>query len=218
VLAPPTVRLGQRRVAISAGAPSTASAPLTLRASTSVAASISGRFLDRGRTVVIGPRALAAFADGAQTLRLSTGAVSAQARIVLAPCRLAVEAEGGPGKSAGIAVSAAAGMRSLSVDLPRSLRLRAARGTAVGRVWFSAAGDPVRRFVLVGPRTTSNGVAVVLARRSIRFTGFPPDTGVVRIQLEPSVLSGRAGFVRAGATLRGDSQPTRARTRVIWAH
>ena len=216
VQAPRSLRLGQQRVAIRAGTPVTPSAPLVVRAGSTVAVSLDGRALGRGRTVTVDPRDLAGLADGGHTLRVSAGGASAEARTFLAACRLAVDATGGPGSSALISVSARAGMRSLSLSLPRSLRLRAARGRSAGRAWLKVAGYPVRRFPLVGPRTTVNGVTVALTRRGIRVGGLPPETGVVSLRLDAVARSGRGGTVRASAALRGDPAPTRADGRVTW--
>lgn len=216
VQAPRALRLGGRRVAIRGGSPVTPAAPLTISASSTVTVSLDGRTLGRGERVKLTPRALADFADGGRTLRVSAGAADVRAEILLAACRLAVRAEGGPGRGTLVAVSSRTGMRTLEVRLPRALRLRAAARDRVGRAWLKVAGYPARRFGLVGPRTSVNGVTVTLTRRGIRVGGLPPETGVVSLRFDAGIVDGRGGSITASATLRGDRAAARAEEPVTW--
>ncbi len=213
---PRSLTVGSVEVAIDGGTPITPWAPLTLRAASPVTVSVDGTVLGRGRRVTVSPRALAAFTGGVRTLRLSTDGASAQTSIALAPCRLALRASGGAGRHATLAVSARAGVRSLKVSLPRSLRLRIARGVELGSAWIKSAGYPARTFDLVGPRTRSNGVTVKLTRRGFSVTGLPGETAVVRLRLARGLLSGKAGTARVSAKLEGGSVRVGARAAVNW--
>ncbi|MEA2623632.1 MAG: hypothetical protein QOH61_2542, partial [Chloroflexota bacterium] len=137
-------------------------------------------------------------------------------KIRLAPCRLTVRLDGGPGRASVATVSGSAGMSNLRIRLPSTLRLRA-RSERLGRIDVEIAGAPVETFPLHGPRSSSNGITVSLQATGITVTGLPPEAGVVRISLAPGVIKGRRGPVRTSALLRGDQHRTRSRTSAIWS-
>ena len=100
-------------------------------------------------------------------------------------------------------MSARTGLRSVRIALPRSLRLRIARGRALGSLRLGRAGLPDVSFGLAGRRTRFNGVAVSLTRRGLNVTGLPDDVGVIRLALRRGVLRGRGGTVRVRSALMG---------------
>jgi Abnormal spindle-like microcephaly-assoc'd, ASPM-SPD-2-Hydin len=212
--APSSLRAGGRSVALAAGRPATAVAPLVLSGAVALRVSVDGRDVGTGRRVVLAPRALARFADGAHRLRIAAGGAVARSTLALLPCRLALEVHGGPGRPSVVAVSARAGVRSIGVRLS-GLRLRLGSGH-LGELVFDAAGHPARRLDLTGTRTSVNGVTVVLRRDRLRVRGLPPEVGVVRLRFEAGVVTGRGGSGTATALLRGDRRATRARAPAAW--
>jgi hypothetical protein len=213
-VAPSTLRVGGRSVAIATGRPATPEAPVVLRSAVSLRVGIDARPGGSGRRVTLTPRELARLGDGAHRLQISAGGASATATLGLMRCGLALELRGGPGRPAAIAVSARAGVRALAVRLS-GLRLRVAR-RHLGELVYVPAGLPARRLQLAGRRSTANGVTVTLHRRGLRVSGLPPEVGVVRFELRAGVLTGRAGAGRASATLRGDRRATTARALALW--
>jgi hypothetical protein len=78
------------------------------------------------------------------------------------------------------------------------------------------AGQPAESFSLFGARTDFNGISVRLRAHRIEFGNLPPQAGVVSVELNPGVLSGRGGAISATATLRGAKGPSRAVARTVW--
>jgi hypothetical protein len=213
--APSTLSVGGRSVAIASGRPTTALSPLVVRGAVRLRVELDGRNVGAGRRVRLVPRILARFGDGAHRLRVIAGSSSASARVGLAPCRLALEVHGGPDQSSVIAVSARAGVRSVSVRLS-GLRLRAVPGRRLGDLVYKPARLPARRVTLTGPRGGANGVHVVLRGHRLRVSGLPPEVGVVRLMLRSGVLAGRRGTGSVTATLRGQGRSTMASARAAW--
>lgn len=212
--APSTLRVGGRAISIATGRPSTPDAPLVLRSGVGLRVSIDGRSVGSGRSVTLMPRALARFADGVHKLRISAGRAAVTTTLALLPCRLALEVRGGPGRASLIAVSARAGVRSISVRLS-GLHLRVTR-RHLGALVLVPAGHPARRVELAGARSSANGVTVTLRRGRLRVTGLPAEVGLVRFQLRAGILAGRSGTGLATATLRGDQRATHARAPATW--
>lgn len=211
------LKAGARTVRLSYGKPVTPSSTLALDApGLKMTAMIDGHALAQGTGhVALTPRALQGFADGVHTLQVSADSGEASAQLALAPCRLAVRLDGGPSRPASLVVSAAAGMTSPKVSLPRKLRLHVT-AAALGTASIQVAGKPAQTFGLNGARTSANGITVLLKAHSIQVKNLPPETGVVALALSDETITGRGGTVRATATLRGDSAASNARTAVVW--
>jgi hypothetical protein len=189
---------------------------LTLTSNARLRVRIDGQTVGSGRTVIISPRALSAFADGAHTLQVNAGAHSARSQLLLAPCRLAARLDGGPGQTTTLSASARAGMNSLTFRLPRGLGLYLKAHRKLGSASLKPAGYPTRSFDLIGSRTTSNNVTVSMTTRTVRVTNLPVQVGVVRIALRPDVLGGRGGTVSLTAPLQGAKSPITASTPATW--
>ena len=217
ISAPRQLIVGGRRVTVGHGRPVTPRAPLALRARRGLAVAIDGKTVGTGRHVNVSPSALSAMADGPHDLTVSSGRSTASARIVLAPCQLALRVAGGQDRRAAIAVSALTGLRSVRIALPRSLRLRIARGRALGSLKLGRAGLPDVSFGLAGRRTRFNRVAVSVTRRGLNVTGLPDDVGVIRLALRRGVLRGRGGTVRVRSALMGKVGTSSASARARWA-
>ena len=196
------LRPGGRRVTVGYPMPSVPWAPLTVSAAQTVSASIDGQAVGSGRRITISPRTLAAYTDGAHTLKVSTGGHSAQTPLLLALCPLAVRVNGGPGQGGLISLAARSGMGSATITLPRGLHLNVAART-LGQFVYRRAGYPARMFDIVGSRTTSNNVTVTVGRHTIRVSNLPPRTGVIRFTTRAGVLAGSGGAAHASATVAG---------------
>ena len=216
ITAPRALSVAGRRVAVGYGNPVTPNAPLTLRSRRSLGVSLDGRRIGSGKRVIVGPAALSTLADGVHDLGVTSGDAVSTARVLLAPCRLALRVRGGRKRQGRIAISALMGMRSIRLDLPRGLRLARTRRGALGSLELERAGLPDVRFALRGKRTRFNGVTVTLTKRRLRVSGLPSNIGVLRLRLRPGVLNGRGGTVRARAALMGAGPLATASVRSVW--
>lgn len=217
VRAPARLKLGGRTVKLRYGKPTTPGATFRLDSpGLKMQATIEGQPIASGKgRVVLTPRTLQHFADGANTLRVSSKSAEASAQIVLAPCGLAVALDGGPRRATTVTVSASAGIGSQLVRLPKGLRLHVARAT-LGTVSVQVDGQPAEAFSLFGARSRSNGIKVRLKAHAIEVNHLPTEAGVVSVELNPGVVSGRGGAVKATATLRGSAGPSHAAAQAIW--
>lgn len=205
---PSRLRVGATTVRLSGGGPASPGRTYRVEASSRVTAAIDGVIIGAGRSISLSPRDLARFPDGRHTLTLSRSGKTTRAAILLSPATLVVEASGSSGRASSIAVSGRTGLGTLRVTLPKSLVLHARTGSLLGSVDYTSAATPQRSLDLVGARTTTNGVSVVLGRRTITVSNLPPETGVVAITLLAGVVTGHGGRTTARTTLRGDTTKT----------
>ena len=191
---------GSTLVTVSYPQPSLPWAPLTVTARQTLFASIDGQAVGSGRRINISPRTLAAYSDGAHTLKVTTQGHSVQTQLLLAPCLLAVRVDGGPGQGALASLTSRAAMTSATITLPPGLRLRVS-SRKLGTFSYRQAGYPARTFDIVGSHTTSNNVTVKITRHTIRISNLPARTGVIRFTTRTGVLAGTGGTAKAAATL-----------------
>ncbi|HTA15790.1 MAG TPA: choice-of-anchor D domain-containing protein [Solirubrobacteraceae bacterium] len=215
--APAQLRLAGTTIRLDYGKPITPYAPLRLnipRVGAQVL--IDGQSIASSRGhVVLTPRALLAYADGAHTLQVNYKSDRANEQIALAPCDLAARLDGSSRQATDITVSASVGMSSPLLRLPPTLRLHVVRAT-LGSVSIQPADQPVQTFNLYGARTSFNGITVLLKAHTIEVRNLPAETGVVSIMLNRGVVTGRGGSVNATVTLRGDTAPSRADAHAVW--
>jgi len=205
-----TIRLGY-------GKPITPYAPLRLNIpGVGAQVTIDGQPIASVRGhVVLTPRALLAFTDGAHTLQVNYKSDEVNEQIALAPCGLAVRLDGSSRQATDITVSASAGMSSPLLRLPPTLRLHVARAM-LGSLSIQPANQPIQTFNLYGARTSFNGITVLLKAHTIEVRNLPAETGVVSVKLNRSVVTGRSGPVNASVTLRGATAPSRADAHAVW--
>ena len=206
---------GGRPVTVSYPQPSVPWAPLTLTARETLSASIDGQAVGRGRRVTIRPRTLAAYTDGAHTLKVSTHGHSVQTPLLLAQCSLAVRVDGGPGQGGLISLATRAAMGTATITLPRGLYLRVT-ARKLGRFTCRRAGYPGRTFDIVGSRTTSNNVTVTVSRHTIHVSNLPARTGVIRFTTRTGVLAGTGGTAHATAKLAGTPRQQTSHVPATW--
>ena len=199
---------GSTPVTVSYPQPSLPWAPLTLTARQTLYASIDGQAVGSGRRIQISPRTLAAYSDGAHTLKVTTQGHSVQTPLLLAPCLLAVRVDGGPGQGALVSLASRAAMTSATITLPPGLDLHVS-ARKLGTFSYRQAGYPARTFDIVGSHTTSNNVTVKITRHTIRISNLPARTGVIRFTTRTGVLAGTGGTAKATATL-ADAQGRQA--------
>lgn len=191
--------VGARAVSLSYPQPSLPWAPLVLTARRALIATIDGKKVGAGPQVTIAPQILAAYDDGEHTLSVTVDGRSAKTPLVLAPCRLALRVDGGPGQSALVVLASRNPATSATIRLPPTLRFRVSTGR-LGYLSYQQAGYPARTFDVVGARTTSNNVTVTINGHVLRITNLPALTGVIRFAAKPGVLVGTGGTVRASST------------------
>lgn len=191
---------GGTLVIVSYPQPSLPWAPLTVSARQTLFASIDGQAAGIGRRIKISPRTLAAYSDGAHTLKVTTRKDSVKTPLMLAPCLLAVRVDGGPGQGALVSLASRAAMTSATITLPAGLHLQIS-SRKLGTFSYRQAGYPARTFDIVGSRTTSNNVTVRITRHTIRISNLPARTGVIRFTTRAGVLAGTGGTAKATATL-----------------
>jgi hypothetical protein len=215
--APSGLKVGTKTVKLSYGKPVTPSSTFALDApGLKMTAMIDGQALAHGTGhLALTPRALQSFANGAHTLRVSSGSREGSSQIALAPCRLAVRLEGGSSHPASLVLSAVAGMTSPRVRLPGKLRLHVS-ADILGTASIQVAGKPAETFGLSGARTSANGVTVLLKAQSVQIKHLPPEAGVVSITFNDGVVTGRGGVVKATAQLRGDTAASIASAHAVW--
>jgi hypothetical protein len=215
--APAQLMLAEKMIRLDYGKPITPYSPLRLdipRLGAQVLidgqpiASSSGR-------IVLTPRDLLAFADGANTLQVKYKSDEANMQIALAPCSLAAKLDGGSRQAANITISASAGMSAPLLRLPPTLRLHVARAI-LGSLAIQPANQPVQTFDLYGGLTSFNGITVLLKARTIEVRNLPPETGVVSVKLNRGVVTGRGGPVNATVMLSGATAPSRANANAVW--
>jgi hypothetical protein len=206
---------GGALVAVSYPQPSVPWAPLTLTARQALHVSIDGQPVGSGRSVDITPRTLAAYTDGAHTLKVSTHGHTFQTPLLLAPCSLAVRVDGGPGQGALISLAARVPIESATITLPRGLELHVT-AHKLGQFTYTPAGYPARTFDVIGSRTTSNNVTVAVTRHTINVSNLPARTGVIRFTVRASVLSGNGGTAKATATFAGTSRQQTSSVPAVW--
>jgi opacity protein-like surface antigen len=217
VQAPSSLRLGGRTVKVVYGSPTTPSASLLLRATgLKMKAMIDGTPVASGKgQLSVTPRALEEFEDGSHALQVSSSSAQASVQVALAPCNLAASLEGGPKRPTVVTVSGRAGLDEPVVRLPRSLRIQVARAT-LGTISIEVGGQPSQTFSLFGARTSSNGITVLLKAHAIKIENLPSEAGVVSVELDAGVVSGRGGLVTATGELRGATGTARAAARTLW--
>jgi len=210
------LRLGGHPVSVSYGSPATPWAPLTLASAVTLRARIDGYSVGVGKLVTISPRTLSRFADGNHTLQVTGAATSSQSRLVLGPCLLAVRLNGGPGQVTTLSASSRYGISALTFRLPPSLHLTTRLERKLGWATLKSAGYPSRGFNLIGPRTASNDVHVILTAHTLTVTNLPAQTGVITVALRAGVLFGDPGIVRLSARQRGSRTLLHASTPATW--
>ncbi len=201
--APRVLSVDRYRVTASYGHPVTPEAPYTLRSKRNLIVSVDGRRIGKGRHVKVGPAALSAIADGAHTLTVTAARATTATQLLLAPCQLALRVRAGHNRPAAIALSARTGMRSLSIKLPRGLRVARTRTPTLGTLRLARAGLSDINLRLTKTRTSYNGVTIALTPHRLRVRGLPSNVGVLRLQLRRGVLTGRGGNVHASSVLMG---------------
>ena len=215
--APGRVELGSKAVKLTYGRPITPSAALRVSApGLRVKALIDGRPVASGQgTVIVAPRVLHGFADGSHIFQVRSKASEARVPIKLAQCSLAVALDGGPDRATKVTVSSSAGMTDPVVQLPSSLRIHPDRAT-LGTASIRISGQAEQTFSLYGPRTSSNGITVLLRASSVAIRHLPPEVGVVSVRLNRGVVEGHGGSLRARATVLGAATMGRANGRTVW--
>jgi hypothetical protein len=206
---------GGTLVTLSYPQPSVPWAPLTVAARQTLHVSIDRQTVGSGRRVSISPRTLAAYTDGAHTLRVTTHGHTAQTPLLLAPCSLAIRVDGGPGQGALISLAARVPMKSATITLPRGLDLHLT-ARKLGQFTYTEAGYPSRTFDIIGARTTSNNVTVVVTRHTIKLSNLPARTGVIRFSTRTGVLAGNGGTVKATAALAGALRDQTSNVPATW--
>ncbi len=187
-------------ITVSYPQPSLPWAPLTVTARQTLFASIDGQAVGSGRRINISPRTLAAYSDGAHTLKVTTQGHSVQTPLLLSSCLLAVRVDGGPRQATLVSLASRAAMTSATIVLPRGLYLHVT-SRKLGKFSYRQAGYPARTFDIVGSRTTTNNVTVSTTRHTIRISNLPARTGVIRFTTRTGVLAGTGGTAKATASL-----------------
>ncbi len=190
---------------LSYGHPVTPDSPLGIRAHGKLSASLDGHSLGSGKGMLrVNPRKLGSYANGAHQLSVRARGATRSVQVVLGACQLAAQAS--VGRSATLQVSSAVGMNRLTMRLTRGVHFN--RGKIRGRVYLQAYHQPQQSFLLRGAGTRSNGVHVAFRRGSVKVSGLPTNTGVVRLRLGRGSISGHRGRINARAHLKG-TQGTR---------
>jgi hypothetical protein len=205
-------------VKVSPASPVTAWSPLRYTAQSALTLTLDGALIGRGRSVAIPPRALESFSDGWHALVIGDGPSSLSTPLFLAPCAAAVHLDGGPRETTVLRAATRTQMGNATFTLPKGLTLRPPAGRRNVQLAYQSAGRSLRSFNVRGAHGSSNGVAVVLGRRTITVSGLPAQTGVVRLSFRAGVLTGRGGIVNFFAAPNG-SRPAApsASAAAVWS-
>lgn len=197
---------------LSYGHPVTPVSPLLIRARGLLSATLDGRPLGSGRSVLkVNPRTLNGLANGDHELVVQTRADSKTAGVVLGTCSQAARVI--VGRSASMHVSSSVGMNPVTLQTARKMSFLPDR--VVGRVYVKVLRQPQETFLLSGARTSSNGIHVAFSHHRVHVSGLPRNTGVIRISLGNGSFVGRGGRVVSRAHLKGSRGIQTAGARIL---